>query len=165
MNIFPRIGLALATTAFLGLAAGVSSASTPLVLAFTVLAGAGLGMVMPPTQVTVQMAAGRDALGAATASISLSRSVGGAIGVAIVGAVLFAQIDRSADAASALLHQAVEGGTAFIATLTDAQRAQVGGRIDEIYRVAFLVIAAISATGALLAATIPTLRWATRSAN
>lgn len=160
VNIFPKLGLALATVAFLGLAATVSFASTPLVLAFTVLAGAGLGMVMPPTQVTVQMAAGRDALGVATASISLSRSVGGAIGVAIIGAVLFSQVDRSADAASTLLHQAMEGGSAFIARLTVAQRIALGARIDDVYRVAFLVIAAMSATGALIANTIPSLEWA-----
>ncbi len=103
VNIFPKIGLTLATVAFLGLAASVASASTATIMALTVLVGVGLGMVMPPTQVTVQLAAGREALGVATATISLSRAFGGAIGVAIVGATLFAQIDRSADGSSALI--------------------------------------------------------------
>jgi MFS family permease len=156
---FPKIGLALATLAFLALASTVSSAPVPLVLVLTSLVGVGLGMVMPPTQVMVQTAAGRHALGVATGSISLSRAVGGAIGVAIVGAVIFAQIDRVGDDASALLHQAMEGGSAFIAQLPVAQREFLTGRVDAIYRVAFLTIAAFTATGALLALRVPAMQW------
>jgi EmrB/QacA subfamily drug resistance transporter len=159
VTLFPKIGLTLATIAFLGLAFTVSIASTPLVLAFTVLVGAGLGMVMPPTQVMVQTVAGRHLLGVATGSIALSRAVGGAIGVAVVGAVIFAEIDRTGDSAAGLLHQAMEGGSAFIAQLTVAQRETLTGRIDAIYRIAFLVIAAITATGALLALRVPAMRW------
>jgi len=159
VNIFPKIGLALASVALVGLAASVASASTSLVMVLTATVGVGLGMVMPPTQVVVQMAAGRSALGVATASISLSRSVGGAIGVALVGAVLFAQIDRSVGGAAALLHQAMEGGSAFIARMNESQRALLVARVEEIYRIAFLVIAAISALGALIATTVPALAW------
>ncbi|MFO1323920.1 MAG: MDR family MFS transporter [Burkholderiales bacterium] len=159
VNVFPKIGLTLATLAFVGLSWTVSGAATHWVLALTVLVGAGLGMVMPPTQVTVQTAAGRGALGVATASISLSRAVGGAIGVSLVGAVLFALVDRSADGASALLHQAMDGGAAYIARLSAGERASMTARVDEIYRVAFLVIAAITAIGALIAATVPKLDW------
>ncbi len=116
-------------------------------------------MVMPPTQVTVQLAAGREALGVATATISLSRAMGGAIGVAVVGAVLFAQIGQGEGGASALLRQAMKGGSAFIAQMTDGQRVQLSARVDEIYRIAFLVIAAICAIGAVIATTIPPLQW------
>jgi EmrB/QacA subfamily drug resistance transporter len=158
-NIFPTIGLTLATVAFLGLALWVASASTAAVMALTVLVGLGLGMVMPPTQVTVQLAAGREALGVATATISLSRALGGAVGVAIVGATLFAQIDRSADGASAVLHQAIEGGSAYIRAMSADTRAQLVARVDEIFRIAFLVIAAFTAAGALIATTIPKLEW------
>lgn len=159
VNIFPKIGLSLATAALLGLAAFVSSGSTMWIIALTMLVGAGLGMVMPPTQVMVQTTAGRHALGVATGSISLSRAVGGAIGVAIVGAVLFAQIGQGADAPSLLLHRAVEGGSAFIARLSADERASLAARVDEIYRVAFLVIAAFSAIGALIATTVPKIDW------
>ena len=128
-------------------------------MALTVLVGAGLGMVMPPTQVTVQLAAGREALGVATATISLSRAFGGAIGVAIVGATLFAQIDRSADGSSALLHQAIEGGSAYIRAMSASARSELVARVDELFRIVFLVIAAFTATGALIATTIPKLDW------
>ena len=159
VNIFPKIGLTLATVTLLGLALFAGRSSTAVIMALTVLVGAGLGMVMPPTQVTVQLAAGRDALGVATATISLSRAIGGAIGVAIVGATLFAQIDRSADGSSALLHHAIEGGSTYISAMSAGARAELAARVDAVYRVAFFVIAAFTAAGAAIATTIPKLDW------
>jgi EmrB/QacA subfamily drug resistance transporter len=159
VTIFPQIGLALATLAYLALAITVTSAPTPVVMALTTLVGIGLGMVMPPTQVMVQTTAGRNSLGVATATIALSRAVGGATGVALVGAVIFAQIDGHGGGATALLHQAVEGGSAFVAQLTADQREQMMDRVDAIYRIVFLVIAAMTATGALIARTVPPLNW------
>ena len=122
VTIFPLAGLMLATVAFLGLAATVAGAPTAVVTGLTMLVGVGLGMVMPPTQVAVQAAAGRAALGVATATISLSRAIGGAIGVAVLGAVLFAQMDRASAGTGALLHRAMEGGAAYIAAMSTAER-------------------------------------------
>ncbi|MCC6198091.1 MAG: MFS transporter [Burkholderiales bacterium] len=157
--IFPVIGLSLAALAFGSLAFAIYGAPTAMVLALTVLVGVGLGMVMAPLQVLVQTAAGRHALGVATASLSLCRSVGGATGVALVGAVLFALIDRAADGAGALLHQTLEGGAASVARLTPEERAAMSGQVNDAYRVAFLLLAAIAATGALVARTVPRLDW------
>ena len=95
----------------------------------------------------------------ATASISLSRAIGGATGVAIVGAVLFAQMDRAANGAGALLQQAMEGGAAYIAAMAPAQREALGSYVDDAYRVVFLVIAAITALGAWIASTVPKTAW------
>src|SRR5205085_12420622 len=53
---YPKRGLAVAAAAFLALAVSVHVAPTWLVLVFTLLAGAGLGAVMPPTQIIVQIA-------------------------------------------------------------------------------------------------------------
>ena len=159
VTIFPQWGLALATLALLGLAGGVRGAPTPLVLVLTLLVGVGLGMVMPSTQVTVQHAAGRESLGAATASISLARAMGGAIGVAVVGAVLFALIGDSGDGVAALLHQAVEGGPPAIARMVPSDRGVLAAHIDGAYRVVFLVVAAFTLTGALIARTIPKPQW------
>jgi len=159
VTIFPIVGLTLVTLAFGGLAAAVTSAPTPLVLALTVLVGVGLGMVMPPTQVAVQTAAGRHALGVATASISLSRAVGGAIGVAVAGAVLFAVFARIGDGAAPLLRQAMEGGSAFIAQLSQEQRETLVGHVRDAYRITFIMLAIVAATGALIATTVPRLDW------
>ena len=159
VTIFPLAGMVLATVAFLGLAATVAGAPTAVVTGLTMLVGVGLGMVMPPTQVAVQAAAGRTALGAATATISLSRAIGGAIGVAVVGAVLFAQMDRASAGTGALLHRAMEGGAAYIAAMPAAQRAELATGVDDAYRIVFIVIAAITVLGATIAATVPRTEW------
>jgi predicted MFS family arabinose efflux permease len=159
VTIFPKIGLSVVCLVFVALSMSVDRASTAVILGLTGLAGIGLGMVMPPTQVAVQTAAGRGALGVATGSISLCRAVGGATGVAVAGAVLFAVIDRAGGAATALLHQAMEGGSAFIATLSEVQRASLAGHVNGAYRIAFAVLAGFAAVGALIAATVPPFQW------
>jgi EmrB/QacA subfamily drug resistance transporter len=88
LTIFPAAGLALSTAAFATLAATVASAPTPLMLALAITAALGLGTVMPACQIIVQEAAGGEALGAATASISVCRSIGGAFGAALAGALV-----------------------------------------------------------------------------
>jgi len=159
VTIFPKVGLSVVCLVFAALAFAVDRAPTPVIMALTALVGIGLGMVMPPTQVAVQTAAGRSALGVATASISLCRAVGGATGVALVGAALFALVDRAGDGAAALLHQAIEGGSGSIASLSLGQRASLVGHVNDAYRVAFGVLAAIAAIGALIATTVPRFDW------
>jgi EmrB/QacA subfamily drug resistance transporter len=159
VNLFPKLGMSAAALAFLLLAATATVGSTPLVLALTLVAGAGLGMVMPPTQVTVQYAAGREALGAATATISVSRAVGGAIGVAIVGAILFGMLAAPDGTMSPALRGVIEGGPAFVGRLSETERAALSGSLDRAYRVIFFVLAAISATGAMVARTVPKPVW------
>ncbi len=159
VNIFPRVGLSVVTVALLGLAIGGQGAPLPVFVAMTMAVGAGLGMVMPPTQVTVQMAAGREALGVATGSISLSRAMGGACGVALAGTVLFALVDAPGDAAGMVLHQALEGGAKAMAAMPEVLRGELASRVAVAYRAMFVVLAVIAATGAWIASTIPTTDW------
>jgi EmrB/QacA subfamily drug resistance transporter len=156
VNIFPVIGLSLAALALATMAVALPWLPTPALLVLTTGTGIGLGMVMPPTQITVQSAAGREALGAATASISLSRSLGGALGVAIVGAIVFALANHGD--VSTQLSRVLAGGPAVVALLTPAERLAIGGELTFTYRVVFAVIAGFSAAGALLALTVPKLR-------
>jgi hypothetical protein len=159
VNIFPQVGFCVVTLALLGLAVGGQGAPTPVFIAMTMAVGVGLGMVMPPTQVTVQMAAGRDALGVATGSISLSRAMGGACGVALAGVVLFALVDAPGDAAAMVLHQALEGGAKAMAAMPQVLRLELASRVATAYRALFLVLAAIAATGIWIATTIPKTDW------
>ncbi|HEY5310581.1 MAG TPA: hypothetical protein VIK97_18840, partial [Casimicrobiaceae bacterium] len=137
----------------------ITAAPTPVVLALTMFVGVGLGMVMPPTQVTVQLVAGREALGVATASISLSRSLGGALGVALVGAVLFALIGAVDGSLARALREVVERGPGYISQLSPELRSALAAHLDGAYRVVFFTLAAVAGTGALIARTIPTLQW------
>jgi EmrB/QacA subfamily drug resistance transporter len=157
VKIFPQLGLGVATLAFVSLAVSITAAPTTAVLGLTSIVGIGLGMVMPPTQVSVQLAAGHESLGAATASISLSRSIGGAVGVAITGAVLFAALGDAS--MSVLLQDVIKGGAASIELLSADQRAAFAAQLDAAYRVAFAVLALITAVGVVLAATVPKPDW------
>src|SRR5450755_4649351 len=59
---------------------------------------------------------------AATVTISVSRAVGGAIGVAIVGAILFTMLAAPDGTISSAVRGVIEGGPTFVARLSDAER-------------------------------------------
>ena len=86
--IFPIAGMACTMTGLVLL--GLLPPNTTVVGVLGFIAGLGLGTVMPITTLVVQNAAGRTKLGAATATVSLARSTGGAAGAALFGAIVFA---------------------------------------------------------------------------
>ena len=79
------------------------------------LAGAGMatGMTMPTSLVAVQNAVAQKNIGIATAMTALSRSMGGAIGVAALSTILFALL-RSAGGTSALEVGMLSGSSAHL---------------------------------------------------
>jgi EmrB/QacA subfamily drug resistance transporter len=58
------------------------------------LAGMGMGLVMVPLLIAVQNAVPKRDLGAATSATTFFRSIGGAVGVAVMGAVLSHELAR-----------------------------------------------------------------------
>jgi MFS family permease len=92
-KIFPVIGLFLASASFLAIALSAENAVgvTPLVIALIVL-GAGFGFVMPIMTMAMQNVVQREDLGVATSVSAFLRSLGGALGVALSGAVVAARL-------------------------------------------------------------------------
>jgi EmrB/QacA subfamily drug resistance transporter len=81
-------GMAVLTLAFL-LLVGWSEALTRLAAGRDMLlAGIGMGLVFVPMLIAVQSAVPRAVLGSATSVTSFFRSIGGAVGVAVMGSVL-----------------------------------------------------------------------------
>jgi len=152
---FPVRGLFATMLAMIALAVFLPRLPIIVVLLLMMITGAGLGAVMPPTQVIVQHAAGRDALGSATASIAIARAIGGAVGVAIVGAALFVLAGRETAGVSTTLNAALEGGASYIAQLTPGERAAFSTQLDHAFRLVFGMIAITSGIGALVALTVP----------
>lgn len=155
---FPIAGLAVTTFAFLGLAATVHFAATWLVLAFTMLAGFGMGCVMPTAQVIVQASSGREQLGRATASISLARATGGALGTALVGGAMAAALTHIDATLARVLPLVAERGPQYLATLAPAEQAAITHHLGDAYQVVFLLLATITAVGTLLATRIPEVK-------
>ncbi len=80
-------GLAMAS-AFAAIACGLASASAVELSSWLVVLGAGIGTTFPLVTVVCQSAAPRAYVGVATACPTLFRSAGGAVGVALVSAIL-----------------------------------------------------------------------------
>jgi EmrB/QacA subfamily drug resistance transporter len=91
---FPVAGLALMAIGLVALSrmgAGTSQATASLLL---VVFGLGFGLVSQVVTVALQNAVERRDLGIATASANLVRSLGGAVGVAVFGAIFAGRLDR-----------------------------------------------------------------------
>ncbi len=132
----PVTGLSLSGCALLLLGAVAPVPGVVGLLGF--LAGLGFGVIMPINQVVVQTVAGPARLGAVTSMVSLFRSVGGAAGAAIFGAIVYSlmpDVDRI-DAVHA------SGGLAPLPVL-------------HAFHIGFLVAAGVAFTGAFVASRIP----------
>lgn len=135
----PMFGLSLAALALLGL--GLVPPTPKTLAALGLATGIGFGTVMPCAQLVLQTLAGRARLGAAAATVSLSRSVGAALGTALFGALVFALLHGvNLDAAL---------GTSPLRGATDT------ATIEHAFRVGFIGAACIAALGALLASRLP----------
>jgi EmrB/QacA subfamily drug resistance transporter len=134
----PVFGLSLAALALLGL--GLVAPVAPRLAALGFAVGTGFGTVMPCGQLVLQTLAGRARLGAAAATVSLSRSVGAALGTALFGALVFA-----------LLH-GMDLDTLGARSAADAARIERG------FRFGFIAAAAVAAVGAVIAARLPRIR-------
>ena len=84
----PPFGLALSAVGLVVLA--LAPSTTAIVVVAAAVVGLGFGTVMPGAQLATQTLAGRGRLGAASALLSLTRSLGASIGTAAFGGLAFA---------------------------------------------------------------------------
>ena len=156
--VFPGFGLPVMSLCLVVLAlfaARISLGQMPFLFALMALT---TGTAMPVVQLTVQTLAGSAQLGAAAASVQFSRSIGAAIGTAVVGAVLFAALAHGNPETAGLFGQIVQRGPAALAGLSSARVVEVQQEIADAFRAAFLAIACFGACGAGLAWSIPMRR-------
>jgi hypothetical protein len=113
---------------------------------------------MPVVQTTVQFISGPKQLGAGAASVQFSRTIGAAIGTAIVGAVLFATLAATDPDAAHLFGAIVEIGPRALAGLPAPRVAVLQGEIAHAFRAAFLTIACFGVLGGVAAWSIPVRR-------
>ena len=117
-----------------------------------------LGTVMSVVQVTVQMAAGQAMLGAGAASVQYSRSMGAALGTAVVAAILFATLANADPAAAHLFGEVLQHGTSALDALSAERNETIQSEFAEAFRAAFLAIAGMAAIGAVFVWTLPLRR-------
>jgi predicted MFS family arabinose efflux permease len=117
-----------------------------------------LGTVMSVVQVTVQMAAGRARIGSAAAAVQYSRSMGAALGTALVAAVLFATLSRTDPEAGRLFGQVLQDGAGVLDSLPASRSLDVQQQFAQSFRAAFLAIAGIAGVATLFVWTLPLRR-------
>jgi EmrB/QacA subfamily drug resistance transporter len=95
-------GMVCLTGAFLLLSRWSPGLTTGIAARDALLGGVGMGLTMVPMLIAVQSAVARSDLGAATSMVQFFRTVGGAIGLAVMGAVMAWRLNAGADRAEAL---------------------------------------------------------------
>lgn len=156
--IFPSIGLSIATCGLLLLALTIGIMSRTVLGTFLFFLGLSMGTVMGVVQVTVQNAAGAAMIGRAAASVQLSRSIGAAVGTALVGALLFASLAISHPDAADLFGDLLRRGAEAAHAIPRDKLALLHADLERAFRYAFLGITAFAAIGAGLAWSIPMRR-------
>ena len=86
-KVFPVVGCALATVVMFLLSTMSSGTSQATVTVYMVLLGASFGLTIGTLVLAVQNVVHRSELGVATSSVTFFRSIGGAVGVALFGAL------------------------------------------------------------------------------
>jgi hypothetical protein len=143
-------GSVLMTVGFVGLTMVDAESPRSLLLVSCTTIGAGMGTQMLSLLLAVQHGVDRSRLGIATSLNQFSRSIGAAVGVAAMGAIL----------ARSLSGVSLPGGAdAFAATataLTPAVRAQFAAALHRV----FLAGAVVSAAGLLATFFLPSVSFA-----
>jgi MFS family permease len=156
--IFPSIGLIVAASALTSIGFLLPRLTGTQLSVLLGLGGLFMGTVMGVVQVTVQSVAGPGMLGTAAASVQFSRSIGAALGTALVGVVLFATMAAidpdAAPAFAAILQQ----GSDALASLNPARIAAIEAEIGTAFRAAFFAIAGFVCAAMLLAWSLPLRR-------
>ena len=156
--IFPSIGLMVSSATLLLIALTAAHLSQrQLPWAFGVVSFF-LGSAMPVVNMTSQIVAGPKQLGSVAASVQFSRSIGSALGTALIGAVLFATLAAADRQTAALFAEIVERGPVVLAGLTADHIAAAQGEISQAFRAAFAGIACFAMGGVALAWSIPMRR-------
>jgi EmrB/QacA subfamily drug resistance transporter len=144
-KIFPIIGCAVLAVG-LALLTNLSPTTSFLYTAiYMAIVGLGIGLVMQVLVVAVQNSVPHAQLGTATATATFFRTIGGAFGVAVLGAVFNAQLlAKLRDHASAAELKLLSGGTitanpAEIEHLPLAQRTQVIADFSHSLQTVFVV--------------------------
>lgn len=157
--VWPSFGVTIAAGLLVFMAFAAERLSLSLLPWLLGLIAVGFGTSYPVVQTTVQVAAGAEQLGAASASVAFSRNLGAATGTALLGAILFGVLALADGDVVALLPRLAAEGPALLNGLAPAQAALLRAELAEAFRVLFLGAAALAAMAAVLAMRVPLRRF------
>ncbi|GAA4203300.1 MDR family MFS transporter [Streptosporangium oxazolinicum] len=147
-------GSVVLTVGFLGLSVIDHETSLVLVSAAMLLVGIGVGMSMQNLVLVIQNVVPLRELGAASGAVTFFRSLGGTIGVSVLGAVLANRVATGIAEGfqrAGIRPSGSEGGTLNLQALPEAARTVVRVAYGDATGHIFLISAAIAAVGVVAA--------------
>ena len=142
-------GMILMMAGFIGFATFSRTTPRPVLIAELILIGTGLGLSMLTLFIAAQHAVPREQLGITTALNQFSRSIGGAIGVAFLGALLAAGLAQFSDNPNALVNPEAR------AHIPPAALAALRIALEGTLRNIFAVCAGVSVLAFLISLALP----------
>jgi MFS family permease len=117
-----------------------NTAQAPLMF-FVALMGIGMGFSIPPFLIAVQTTVERRYLGTATSTMQFSRSIGGTLGVSVMGAALSARLISNLNASGLrldLVTQLLNPLRGAEALVNESVRVAVADAINIVFVIAFI---------------------------
>jgi EmrB/QacA subfamily drug resistance transporter len=152
-KLYPVVGLAAASVVFVAMAwAARAGASANAFDGLLVALGLGIGLIMPNMTTAVQNAVAPSDIGIATATLGFFRSLGGALGVAVSGAILAATLHARIPAGQGGV---VNAGLTELRDLPAALRAEVLGAYGHALSATFATAAVVSLLAFALVVFLP----------
>jgi EmrB/QacA subfamily drug resistance transporter len=136
-------GMVALVVGSLALATVGPGSSQALLMVATGLMGVGMGLSIPSFLIAVQSTVARERLGTATSTLQFSRSIGGTLGVSVMGALLASRLaanllaaglDPNAVAVDSLLSPLPQAGGAV--AIEGALRTALGSAIQSVFLIA-----------------------------
>jgi len=141
---YRRLGLVgtslLAIGTLLMLSVGVDS-SQSMMMVFVTLMGIGMGLCIPAFVIAVQTSVERRHLGTATSMLQFSRSIGGTLGVSVMGAALSARLASNLNASGldpSLVTQLLDPSPGSELLIDAGVRAAMANAIHLVFVIAFV---------------------------
>lgn len=138
-GVLPRIGTSLLVVGMLLLTQIEAGSPALYVFASIATVGLGMGSILPVLTTSVQSAVPREQLGTATASGIMFGQIGGALAVAVFGAIFAARLGMG-DSAESLSPE-------LIASLPEAARAVIGDKVSQALHPVFWLAAGLGLVG------------------
>jgi MFS family permease len=148
-KILVIIGLVSMLIGFGALATFTRATPRPVMIAELILIGSGLGLTMLTLLIASQHSVAREQLGITTSLNQFSRSIGGALGVAILGAVLSAGLAEFSSNPNALVNPEAR------ADIPAAELAQLQGALEGTLRNIFATSAGVVGLALICAFALP----------
>ena len=118
--------------------------SQTLIMIYLATLGIGMGLCIPPFLIAVQTTVERRQLGTATSFMQFSRSIGGTLGVSVMGAALGARLASNLTASGLdpqLVSQLLEPSSSVQVVIDEGVRLAVANSINLVFVIGFIATA------------------------